>query len=136
MIVIPAIDLLGGRCVRLKKGDYGSSEKVAEDAVTAASEFIGCGAELLHTVDLDGARSGAQTNFDIIRQLCGLGIRVQTGGGLRDMKALERCFSAGVYRCVIGSAAVREPNFLAGAVREFGARIAAGVDCADGVARV
>ena len=132
MIIIPAIDLLNGSCVRLVRGEYSTAHKVAADALETAREFIAAGAQMLHVVDLDGARDGSRTNAGVIEKLCALGVPVQTGGGIRDMNAVERCLSSGASRVVIGSAAVEDEDFLRRAVEKHAKAVAVGVDCQDG----
>ena len=132
MIILPAIDLLNGECVRLYQGDYSSSKKVAEDAVTTVKAFIQDGAELLHVVDLNGAREGSHKNFTIIEKLCREKIKVQTGGGIRSLDTVKKCFDSGVSRVIIGSAAVEHPDFLDQALSAFGDKIIVGVDCLNG----
>ncbi len=136
MLVIPAIDLKDGKCVRLQRGRFGSESKVADSARATAEEFIRCGARLIHMVDLDGALAGVGKNREIVKEIASLpGARVELGGGLRDMAALEAADALGVWRMVIGSAAVRDPEFVARAVERYGERIAVGIDAQDGYVR-
>jgi len=133
MLVIPAIDLKDGKCVRLQKGEFGTEKKVSDSAVATAKEFIRCGAKLIHMVDLDGALAGVGKNREIVKDITGLpGARVELGGGLRDMASLEAAAELGVWRMVIGSAAVRDPQFVARAVERYGERIAVGIDAQNG----
>ncbi len=136
MIVIPAIDLLDGKCVRLYRGDYSMADTVAADPVEQAKRFIDEGAERLHVVDLDGAREGTQRNFPILEKLASLGIAVQTGGGIRSMERVESCFAAGVQDVIIGSAAVTDKAFFLAALRAYPDRIIAGVDAKDKQVRI
>ena len=128
MIILPAIDLLEGKCVRLVQGDYGSSQQVAESAIETAKKFLDCGAEWLHVVDLDGARDGGQRNFTVIEKLCNLGLKVQTGGGIRTEASIRSCLNAGVSKVILGSAAAEQPEFLNQALQLFGESIIVGVD--------
>ena len=133
MILLPAIDLKDGRCVRLLRGDFASVHQVADDALATARDFFRAGARQIHMVDLDGAKDGARRNAGIVRLVAqSSGLLVELGGGIRAMADLEAVFALGVHRAVIGSAAVRDPDFVAQAVREYGPRIAVGIDSRDG----
>ena len=133
MIILPAIDLKDGKCVRLYKGDFATVHQVAEDPLATAEIFKEAGAEYIHMVDLDGARDGVRKNGEIVRQVCEKsGLRVELGGGIRCMADLEAVFGLGVYRGVIGSAAVTDPDFVAAAARKYGDRVAVGIDTLDG----
>jgi len=112
MEVIPAIDLLGGGVVRLYQGDFGQVTQYARDPLELATRYADAGARRLHVVDLDGAKTGEPTNLPIIERLARLDIEVQTGGGIRDLPALQRLIDAGVQRAVIGSAAVKHPQIV------------------------
>jgi len=136
MIILPAIDLKGGQCVRLRKGDYATAHKVAEDAVGTAKEFLSAGARLIHMVDLDGAKSGSRANYDVVRRVIDqTSAAVELGGGIRSMEDLRFVLGLGVARAVIGSAAVRNPHFVKEAVSIFGERIAVGIDARGGTVR-
>ena len=133
MILVPAIDILGGRAVRLKKGDYAQVTVYNEDAVAQAAAFEAAGAERVHIVDLDGARDGAPTNMELIKRMVAqLSCEVEVGGGIRSMEAIQRYVDAGVRRVVLGSALVKDRSFALEAAREFGPVIVAGVDAKDG----
>ena len=134
MILVPAIDILGGRAVRLKKGDYAQVTVYNEDAVAQAAAFEAAGAERVHIVDLDGARDGAPTNMELIKRMVAqLSCEVEVGGGIRSMEAIQRYVDAGVRRVVLGSALVKDRSFALEAAREFGPVIVAGVDAKDGI---
>ena len=136
MKILPAIDLKDGKCVRLKKGDYATAEKVAEDAVETARGFLAAGAELIHMVDLDGAKDGRHVNYDIVRRVVTeTGAAVELGGGIRSMEDVRHVLALGVRRVIIGSAAVRDPQLVEDAAREYGDRIAVGVDALEGTVR-
>lgn len=137
MYILPAIDLKDGRCVRLYKGDFDTVHQVAEDPLAVAAIFKAAGAEIMHVVDLDGAKSGERKNAPIVRSLCeNSGLKVELGGGLRSMADLEEMDKLGVWRMIIGSAAVTDPDFVAAAVARFGSeRIAVGIDALDGRVR-
>ena len=133
MIVLPAIDLKDGKVVRLYKGDFGTVHQVAEDPAATAKAFAAAGAKYVHMVDLDGAKSGIRVNSGIVRKVAAeSGLLVELGGGIRTMDDLREVDSMGVYRMVIGSAAVTDPDFVAAAVAEYGDRIAVGVDTENG----
>ena len=133
MILLPAIDLLEGRCVRLYKGDFSSSHEVAADPFAVAAGFRAAGASWVHMVDLDGARSGRRENSEIIvRVAAESGLLVEAGGGIRDMAAVDYYLSLGVERVVLGTAAVRRPEFAAEAIARYGKRVAVGIDAKDG----
>ena len=134
MILVPAIDILGGRAVRLKKGDYAQVTVYNEDAVAQAAAFEAAGAERVHIVDLDGARDGAPTNMELIKRMVAqLSCEVEVGGGIRSMEAIQRYVDAGVRRVVLGSVLVKDRSFALEAAREFGPVIVAGVDAKDGI---
>ena len=136
MRVLPAIDLKDGQCVRLKKGDYGTAHKVAEDAVETARGFLAAGAELIHMVDLDGAKDGSHANYDVVRRvITETGAAVELGGGIRTMADVEAVLALGVSRVIIGSAAVKHPEFVREAVAHYGDRIAVGIDARGGTVR-
>ena len=133
MDIFPAIDLLDGRCVRLFQGNYNQQTVYSEDPVEQAKLFAAEGAKYLHVVDLNAARSGGDENLEIIARICQeTDLLVQTGGGLRSMVALDKRFSAGVWRCVIGTAAVNDPAFTQEALQIYGKKIAVGADCHGG----
>ena len=128
MIVIPAIDLLDGKCVRLSKGRYTTARKVADDPITAASEFQTVGAKYLHVVDLDGAKSGCRSNQGIIREIIQkVQIPVELGGGVRNMDTVDFYIDLGVSRVIIGSAALKDPDFVARAVDKYDEKIAVSI---------
>lgn len=119
--VIPAIDLRGGRVVRLRQGDYARETVFADDPVELARRYAGEGARWLHVVDLDGARSGNFENLSAIEAICRIeSLQVQCGGGVRNVEDLRRLYAAGVTRAVVGSVAVRDPDTMAGWVDQFG----------------
>ena len=110
MLIFPAIDIHGGQCVRLYKGDFGTAERVAEDPLETAKSFRAAGAEWIHMVDLDGAKTGRTVNAAIFEQVAEKsGLKVELGGGIRDMQTLETYFSRGISRCILGSAALKKP---------------------------
>ena len=133
MILLPAIDLYEGKAVRLKKGDYAEMTVYREDPVNLASEMEAQGAEWIHIVDLEGAKSGLAPNLPIAREIARTtGLKVEYGGGLRSLEVLERCMDGGVSRAILGTAAVTDPELLAAAVARWGEKIAAGADIREG----
>lgn len=136
MIILPAIDLKDGRCVRLKKGDFDTAHCVADSAVNTAQAFQASGAQWIHMVDLDGARGGIRQNGSLVKAVADtVTAKIELGGGVRTMEELEAVFALGVSRAVIGSAAVTDPAFLRAAVEQHGERVAVGVDTLDGVVK-
>lgn len=117
---IPAIDLRGGRVVRLRQGDYAQQTTYDADPRALACRYAAAGARWLHLVDLDGAHAGTLTNLSIIEAIAREGVRVQAGGGVRGEHDLKRLFDAGVQRVVLGSVAIREPEMVAGWLRTYG----------------
>lgn len=133
MIILPAIDLKDGKVVRLYKGEFDTVHQVADDPVATAKAFYDAGARYIHMVDLDGAKDGVRKNADIVRAVAtASGLNVELGGGIRSMSDLEDVFALGVYRAVIGSAAVSHPEFVKQAVERYGERIAVGIDTKNG----
>ncbi|CAM5499050.1 1-(5-phosphoribosyl)-5-[(5-phosphoribosylamino)methylideneamino]imidazole-4-carboxamide isomerase [Rhodanobacter lindaniclasticus] len=119
--VIPAIDLRGGRVVRLKQGDYAQQTTYAADPRALARRYANAGARRLHLVDLDGARSGSLDNLAVIEAIAADGMAIQAGGGVREASDLQRLFDAGVERVVLGSVAIRDPERVAGWLGRYGA---------------
>src|SRR5690606_268352 len=112
MEIIPAIDIRGGKCVRLLQGKYSEETIYGDDPVAMAQKFESEGATRLHVVDLDGARNGAPTNLGVIGRIAStLKIPVQTGGGLRERDDIEKVLAAGIARCIVGTKAAREPQW-------------------------
>ena len=121
MEVIPAIDLIEGRCVRLYQGDYARATVYEDDPVETARRWERMGARRVHVVDLDGARAGEPRNLDVIRRIAGaVGVPVQMGGGIRNLAAVREALSAGVDRVMLGTAAARNPRVVKYACAEFG----------------
>ena len=134
MIVYPAIDIRGGRCVRLVEGDFDRETAFDADPVDAGRRWIASGAEWLHVVDLDAARGGRPENVETLKRLrAGCDVPIQYGGGLRDMTDLETIFAIGVDRAVLGTAAMHDDAFVSATVARWGERIAAGLDARDGL---
>ena len=136
MLIFPAIDLKDGKAVRLYKGRFDTVHQVADDPAETARTFYTAGARYLHMVDLDGARDGKRKNSAIVQAVSEVGLRIELGGGIRSMADLEAVFALGVWRAVIGSAAVSNPEFVREAVEKYGPeRIAVGIDTKDGLVR-
>jgi phosphoribosylformimino-5-aminoimidazole carboxamide ribotide isomerase len=132
MTIYPAIDLKGGRCVRLLQGRADAETVYAEDPVAVAAGFQAAGAVWVHVVDLDGAFGGEPRNFDLVARIAALGLRVQLGGGLRSRAIVERALGLGVARVVIGTRAAEDDGFVAELVAAWGDRIAVGIDARQG----
>ena len=133
MYIYPAIDLYGGKAVRLFKGDYAQMTVYSDDPVSVAGDFAAAGASHIHLVDLEGARIGRPANLDTIRAIVeSTGLFAEVGGGIRDMETVDRYLSSGVHRVILGTAAVKDPDFLKAALAKYGEKIAVGVDLKDG----
>lgn len=132
MRIVPAVDIRGGLCVNLVQGDYGQETVFAEDPVAQACRFREQGAELVHVVDLDGAREGRVCIAEPLRRMTASGVPVEVGGGLRSMRDLDAVFDAGVERAILGTAAHNDPRFVREAVDAYPGRIAVGIDARKG----
>ena len=134
MEIIPAIDIRGGRCVRLVQGDYARETVFADDPAEAAKRWRDAGARRLHVVDLDGARQGRPLNWEAVtRIVAATEAAVQLGGGLRDLGTVQRYLDGGIERVVLGTAAVKDEALLGAALDRFPGRIVVGVDARDGI---
>ena len=137
MIILPAIDIKDGNCVRLVRGDYGTAHKVAEDYMKTAQSFVQAGAEWIHMVDLDGAKDAKPVNTDIFLDVAkNTPLKVEVGGGIRTMDTMEMYLSGGVSRVILGSVALKNPNLVETAVKEYGEQIAVGIDAKNGFVAV
>jgi phosphoribosylformimino-5-aminoimidazole carboxamide ribotide isomerase len=133
VILYPAIDIRGGRTVRLLRGDYERETAYDADPVDAAKRWANEGAEYLHVVDLDGAKAGEPKNLDAIQRIAAaVDCPIQVGGGLRDVEAVQAILNAGAERAVIGTAALRDPDFLDAMLAAHGDRIVVSVDAREG----
>jgi phosphoribosylformimino-5-aminoimidazole carboxamide ribotide isomerase len=133
VIVYPAIDLRGGRCVRLREGDFARETVYGDDPVGMARRWERAGAEWLHVVDLDGARAGSPVQLELVAAIChAVSIPVQVGGGLRDRTAVDRVLAAGAARAIVGTVAVQAPLECEAICHEHPDRIAIGLDARDG----
>ena len=137
MLVIPAIDLMGGEVVRLEKGDFATKTVYARRPADKASEFVRAGAKLLHVVDLDGAKAGWPVNLDAVAAICRVkGIEVELGGGLRTLPDIEQVLALGASYVVLGTAAVERLGLVEGACRRFPGRVRAGIDARNGEVKI
>lgn len=134
MIVLPAIDIKDGQCVRLFKGDYSTASKVAEDPYDVAESFVKAGAKWMHMVDLDGAKSGRLINSELIIDVAkSTELKVEVGGGIRNMDTIEYYLENGIDRVILGSAAVKNQQFVIDAINNFDDKIVVGIDAKNGV---
>lgn len=137
MLIYPAIDLYEGKAVRLYKGDYAQMTVYSDDPCSIAADFAAQGAQRIHLVDLEGARTGETPNLDTV---CAIkrnsGLFCEIGGGVRSMDVIEKYVSAGIDRVILGTAAVTDPGFAESAVNRYGDKIAIGVDIRDGFVAV
>ncbi len=137
MLVIPAIDLKGGQCVRLLQGKRDEVTTYSNDPVSTAKRWESYGARLLHVVDLDGAFTGSQKNFNAIVKIReSVKIVMEVGGGIRNIGNMINLFSAGIDRVVIGTAAIEDPEFLTSSCRKYPGRILIGIDAKDGMVAI
>ena len=137
MQIFPATDILGGKVVRLTKGDYNQVKIYANSPAEMALEFMKDGATNLHMVDLDGAKDGLPVNFEAIREAAKIdGLFIEVGGGIRNMQRIEDYLSLGVKRVILGTAAIRNYPFVEEAVKKFGNAVAVGVDAKEGLVAV
>ena len=133
MYIYPAIDLYDGKAVRLLKGDYAQMTVYSDDPVSVAKDFAAAGASHIHLVDLEGAKLGRPANLDSIRAIVETtGLFAEVGGGIREMETVDSYLAIGVSRVILGTAAVKEPDFLKAALQKYGEKIAVGVDLKDG----
>ena len=137
MNIFPAIDIIGGKAVRLERGDYAKMTVYSDSPVDVAKSFEAAGAKFLHVVDLEGAKDGTTPNLDVIVKIIAeTSLKVEVGGGIRSHEVLDAYINAGVFRVILGTAAVTSPDFLETAVEKYGDKIAVGVDLADGMVAI
>ena len=137
MIILPAIDLYEGKAVRLYKGDYNEMTVYSDDPAGFAHEFYDKGALWLHLVDLEGAKYGTTPNLETIKNIVSAtGLKVEVGGGIRNIETVKRYIDIGVSRVILGTAAVKDRDFLLEAVKTYGDKIAVGVDIRDGIVAI
>lgn len=133
MIVLPAIDLLGRKAVRLLKGDYNQVTVYSDSPLEVAEKFKSLGATHIHMVDLDGAKYGTAPNMDIVAEVAEkTGLFIEIGGGIRSMETVKKYIDAGISRVILGTAAICDEDFLKEAVKAYGEKIAVGADVKDG----
>ena len=135
MIILPAIDIKDGNCVRLFKGDFDTVEKVADNYLETALSFERAGASWIHMVDLDGAKEGRPVNTKIYKDVASeASLKVEVGGGIRNLETIDEYLSMGISRVIIGSAALKNPQLVKDAVKKFGSeKIAVGIDSVNGM---
>ena len=137
MNIFPAIDIIGGKAVRLERGDYAKMTVYSDSPVDVAKSFEAAGAKFLHVVDLEGAKDGTTPNLDVIVKIISeTSLKVEVGGGIRSREVLKAYIDAGVFRVILGTAAVSDPEFLEDALCEYGDKIAVGVDLSDGMVAI
>lgn len=137
MTIFPAIDLRGGKCVRLFKGDFDQETVFSDQPAEVAQQWQAQGAQFLHLVDLDGARAGHSENLATVREiLAAVTIPVELGGGIRTLEDIDEVLALGVRRVILGSVAVRDPELVAAACAKYGDRIVVGIDAKDGIVAV
>lgn len=133
MIILPAIDLLGRKAVRLLKGDYNQVTVYSDSPLEVAEKFKSLGATHIHMVDLDGAKYGTVPNMDIVAEVAEkTGLFIEIGGGIRSMETVKKYIDAGISRVILGTAAICDEDFLKEAVKAYGEKIAVGADVKDG----
>lgn len=134
MVILPAIDIKEGQCVRLTQGDFATAEKVAGDPLETALAFQKAGAEWIHMVDLDGAKEGGLRNSEVFLQVArNTGLKVELGGGIRTLESIDYYMEQGISRVIIGSAAITDPDLVRAAAEKYGDRIAVGIDARNGM---
>ncbi|MBE6646955.1 MAG: 1-(5-phosphoribosyl)-5-[(5-phosphoribosylamino)methylideneamino]imidazole-4-carboxamide isomerase [Ruminococcaceae bacterium] len=137
MLIFPAIDLYGGKAVRLYKGDYQQMTVYSDDPLSVARDFENKGAKWVHLVDLEGAKNGTTPNIDVVSKIAReTSLSCEIGGGIRNMETVEKYFRAGVSRVILGTAAVTDETFLKAAVAKYGEKIAVGVDIKDSMVAI
>lgn len=137
MKIIPAIDLIDGKAVRLQKGDYNKVTVYSDSPEKVAKYFYDCGARYLHVVDLDGAKSGRADNFETVKRIIeAADLSVEIGGGIRSLDVIKTYIDAGVDRIILGTAAITDPELLKRAVSLYGDKITVGVDIKDGMVAI
>jgi phosphoribosylformimino-5-aminoimidazole carboxamide ribotide isomerase len=136
MTIYPAIDIKGGRCVRLTQGRADAETVYAEDPAQVAGEFRAAGSSWVHVVDLDGAFAGEPRNLGVVERIAALGMKVQLGGGMRTRVSVDRALAMGIARVVIGTRAAESEAFVSELVAAHGGRIAVGIDAKGGMVAV
>ena len=133
MIIFPAIDIRGGKCVRLEEGRFDRETVFAENPVEAARQWVDAGTDWLHIVDLDGARAGKPMNLAVVSEIAKtFNVKIQLGGGIRTTETVKEVLAAGIHRVILGSVAVRSPELVRQVCSEYGERIVIGIDARGG----
>ncbi|MGN0682070.1 MAG: 1-(5-phosphoribosyl)-5-[(5-phosphoribosylamino)methylideneamino]imidazole-4-carboxamide isomerase [Oscillospiraceae bacterium] len=134
MVILPAIDIINGQCVRLNKGDYATAEKVANSYLETAQSFEKAGAEWIHMVDLDGAKAGKPVNAKIYNDVAEkTNLKVELGGGIRSIETIDEYLKMGISRVILGSAALKNPALVKESIEKFGSeKIVVGIDAKNG----
>ena len=136
MIIIPAIDIKDGKCVRLYKGDFSTAETVSDSFMATAKSFAKSGAEWVHMVDLDGAKTGEPVNSEIFKTVAReTSLKVEVGGGIRSLAVVDMYLESGIERVILGSAAIKNPDLVKQCVAKHGERIVVAIDAEDGIVR-
>ncbi len=136
IVVIPAVDMMGGRAVRLSQGDFNRETRYFEDPFNAAKNWVECGAKRLHLVDLDAAKKGAPAHMDTVARIVSeLHVPVEIGGGIRSMEVVEQYLGMGARWVIVGTAAVDDRDFVLAAASRFPERIILGIDAKDGLVK-
>ena len=137
MIIFPAIDIRGGKCVRLLKGDFNQETVFSDSPADMARKWQAQGAEYLHLVDLDGALAGSSQNLNAIEEILqAVDIPTELGGGIRSMEQIDQLLAMGITRVILGSVAVKNPDLVREACAKYGERIVVGIDAKDGIVAV
>ena len=137
MNIFPAIDIIDGKAVRLERGDYAKMTVYSDSPLEVAKSFEAAGARFLHVVDLEGAKDGTTPNLDVIVKIISeTSLKVEVGGGIRSLEVLAAYVNAGVYRVILGTAAVSSPEFLEAALAKYGEKVAVGVDLSAGMVAI
>ncbi|MBO4265324.1 MAG: 1-(5-phosphoribosyl)-5-[(5-phosphoribosylamino)methylideneamino]imidazole-4-carboxamide isomerase [Clostridia bacterium] len=137
MLIFPAIDIINGEAVRLYKGDYDKKTVFSQDPLSIAKKFYDCGAKWVHLVDLDGAKSGDTPNFETVCKIKKeSGLLCEIGGGIRTLKTVDAYINAGLDRVILGTAAVKDEEFLKRSIDKYGDKIAVGIDIKDGAVAI
>ena len=133
MIIFPAIDIRGGKCVRLEEGRFDRETVFADNPLEAARRWVDAGSEWLHIVDLDGARAGQPVNLEVVKKIAEtFDVKIQLGGGVRTLESVAAILSSGVQRVILGSVAVRSPELVSQVCAKYGERIVIGIDARNG----
>ena len=133
MIIFPAIDIRGGKCVRLEEGRFDRETVFAENPLEAARRWVDAGSEWLHIVDLDGARAGQPVNLEVVKKIAEtFDVKIQLGGGVRTLESVAAILSSGVQRVILGSVAVRSPELVSQVCAKYGERIVISIDARNG----